>query len=345
MNMSFSRWLAPCLIGLVLVFLSSRAFSQVSISIDVAPPPLIVEDQPPVPDDGYIWTPGFWAYDQDQGAYYWVSGAWVQPPEVGLYWTPDYWAWDGNDYVYNPGYWGPTVGFYGGVNYGYGYWGNGYGGGHWDSGHFAYNTAANNVSGGRVHNTYADNSAVRPQSNRVSFNGGKGGIQAQPTSQEQQAAQSNHVQPTAQQQARFQTAAQTRSHQVKVNAKKPATANATQPAGSPQSSGQNAQKQPEDASATITPVQHEPPVSPDHQSKPEGKPNVMNVEQPAHPQIKPEEKPAQGSEHLPPPAESHPAQGPGAEVKHVQPAGAPQSHPQGDAKSQGNPQPKDNGQH
>jgi hypothetical protein len=237
--MNSSRCLTGPLIVLVMALVSLPAFAQVSISLDIAPPPLVVEDQPPCPDDGLVWTPGYWAYDDNEGVYYWVQGAWVQPPEVGLYWTPAYWGWNGNGYAFNEGYWGPSVGFYGGVNYGHGYWGNGYRGGRWDNGHFAYNTAANNVRGGRVHNTYADRSGYQPAANRVSYNGGQNGLQAQPTPQQQQVAQ-NRVQPTPQQQAHFQTAAQTRSHQVKVNAR-PVTANAAAPA-TPQAQGQAAQQ-------------------------------------------------------------------------------------------------------
>jgi hypothetical protein len=234
--MNSSRCLIVCL---MMAVVSIPAFSQVSISVDIAPPPLVVEDQPACPDDGLVWTPGYWAYDDQQGAYYWVPGSWEQPPEVGLYWTPAYWGWNNGAYVFNEGYWGPSVGFYGGINYGHGYWGNGYGGGRWDNGHFAYNTAANNVQGGHVHNTYADRSVVRSGHNRVSFNGGQGGVNAQPTPQQQQVAQ-NRVQPTAQQQAHFQAASQTRSHQVKVNAH-PVTANGAAPAANqPQVSQQPA---------------------------------------------------------------------------------------------------------
>jgi len=171
-----------------------------------------------MPDDGLIWTPGYWAYDDDQGEYYWVDGAWVQPPQVGFYWTPAYWAWNNGAYGFYPGYWGPTVGFYGGVNYGHGYWGRGYGGGRWENDHFAYNTAANNVGNAHVYRTYADRNGYRPESaNRVSYNGGHGGVTARPTSQEQQAIQAQHVQPTPQQQTHFQQAAQQRTHQVKVD--------------------------------------------------------------------------------------------------------------------------------
>jgi hypothetical protein len=44
------------------------------------------------------------------------------------------------------GYWGPHVGFYGGINYGFGYGGVGFFGGEWRGGAFAYNTAVMNVN-------------------------------------------------------------------------------------------------------------------------------------------------------------------------------------------------------
>jgi hypothetical protein len=40
--------------------------------------------------------------------------------------------------VFHEGYWGRSVGYYGGVNYDYGDGGNGYEGGRWEDGHFAY---------------------------------------------------------------------------------------------------------------------------------------------------------------------------------------------------------------
>ena len=55
------------------------------------------------------------------GGYYWVPGTWVQPPRVGVLWTPGYWGFVGGVYAFHAGYWGPHVGFYGGVNYGFGY--------------------------------------------------------------------------------------------------------------------------------------------------------------------------------------------------------------------------------
>ena len=109
MNPVQKNLLAKCFIIAALALGSTPAFSQVSLSIGIAPPPLPMYAQPACPDDGYIWTPGYWAYGQY--GYYWVPGTWVQPPDVGLFWTPCYWGWNGDAYMFNSGYWGPNVGF------------------------------------------------------------------------------------------------------------------------------------------------------------------------------------------------------------------------------------------
>src|ERR1700709_1643714 len=130
-----------------MVFVSPAADAQVSVglSVRIGPPPLPVYTQPACPVDGYLWEPGYWAYDNVDG-YYWVPGVWVAPPNPGLYWTPAYWGYAGGSYGFHAGYWGPHVGFYGGINYGYGYGGVGFVGGGWSGGHFRYNTAVVNVN-------------------------------------------------------------------------------------------------------------------------------------------------------------------------------------------------------
>ncbi len=133
--------------------LISAAHAQIVISIGVPPPPLPVYEQPPIPAPGYMWTPGYWAYDDDDG-YFWVPGTWVQAPRPGLLWTPGYWAFDGGSYRYRDGYWGEEIGYYGGVDYGYGYGGNGYEGGYWRGGSFFYNRTVNNISNVTITNIY-----------------------------------------------------------------------------------------------------------------------------------------------------------------------------------------------
>jgi len=117
------------------------------------PPPALPDyEQPPDPGDGYIWTPGYWAWGPD--GYYWVPGAWVEPPYVGALWTPGYWGFYGGRYLFYPGHWGMHIGFYGGINYGFGYVGFGYEGGYWHGGHFFYNRVYNHIDTRVVHNTY-----------------------------------------------------------------------------------------------------------------------------------------------------------------------------------------------
>ena len=110
-------------------------------------------------------------------------------------------------YAWNAGYWGPQVGFYGGINYGFGYTGVGYYGGHWDHGAFAYNRSVNNF--GSVHITNVYNSTVinNNSTTRVAFNGGTGGIAARPTPQQEAFAHEHHVAPTTNQVQQERTAA------------------------------------------------------------------------------------------------------------------------------------------
>jgi hypothetical protein len=201
----------------------ATSFAQVDISVGFAPPVLPVYEQPPCPVAGYLWTPGYWGYGYDAGDYYWVPGAWVPPPSVGVIWTPPWWGWNNGAYVFNQGYWGPTIGFYGGVNYGYGYTGNGYWGGRWEGNAFRYNTAVTRVNNTVIHNTYVDRNVVNKQvnTNRASFNG-PNGVKAEPNA-EQKAAAANakKMPPTSQQLARQQAAAKDRNLQASVNKGKP----------------------------------------------------------------------------------------------------------------------------
>jgi hypothetical protein len=182
--------------------LSTASFAQVDVAVNIAPPELPVYEQPVCPGDGYIWTPGYWAWGD--GEYYWVSGDWVMAPEAGYLWTPGYWGWRGGGFFFNEGYWGLGVGFYGGINYGFGYFGFGYDGGRWDNGHFFYNTAYNRVGGG-FRNVYSAR-VSEGTGGRVSYNGGRGGIEARATSQQEAVANGRHTAPVAAQTQHAQAA-------------------------------------------------------------------------------------------------------------------------------------------
>jgi len=196
---------------------SSSAF--VAVSVGIAPPAIPIYEQPYCPTEGYIWTPGYWAW-ADFG-YYWVPGVWVAPPRVGLLWTPGYWGYSGGSYIFNEGYWGPTIGFYGGINYGYGYGGHGYYGGEWVGNTFRYNTAVTRVNPAVIHNTYVNKEVVNKNTgSRASFNG-PSGAQAKPTAQEEAAAKAEHVEPTASQRSRVEAAKNDPALSAKNNKGKP----------------------------------------------------------------------------------------------------------------------------
>ena len=189
------RLFHPPLVCVLLALGAPFLSAQISLSITVGPPPIPVYEQPALPGDGYTWAPGYWAWGQD--GYFWVPGTWVQIPAAGLLWTPGYWGWGGDGMVFHPGYWGTHVGFYGGVNYGFGYGGSGYEGGHWQGQHYYYNRAVNNVGSAHITNVY--NQTVVVNNTRVSYNGGQGGLSTAPTARERTADQEHHVPPTAEQ--------------------------------------------------------------------------------------------------------------------------------------------------
>src|SRR4029077_19363007 len=169
------------------------SFAQVSISVNFAPPELPVYDQPPCPDEGYIWVPGYWGWDGDD--YYWVPGTWVMAPEVGLLWAPGYWGSGGDSFVFYEGYWGAQVGFYGGISYGFGYFGHGYEGGRWDNGHFFYNQSVSRVNVSVTRNVYNTRVENNYGGSRVSFNGGRGGVSVRATSQEESGSRGTDIAP------------------------------------------------------------------------------------------------------------------------------------------------------
>lgn len=206
----------------------SPSFAQLSISVAFGPPALPVYEQPLCPGDGYIWTPGYWAWDDDGDDYYWVPGTWVLAPEVGFLWTPPWWGWEGGVYLFHAGYWGPHIGFYGGINYGFGYFGEGFAGGRWDHDHFYYNRSVTNINVVNIHNVY--NETVINNNNRVSYNGGEGGITARPRPEDEVAARDRHIGPIGVQTQHVQEARSNRELRASVNQGRPPVAATPRPA-------------------------------------------------------------------------------------------------------------------
>jgi hypothetical protein len=217
-----ARYLLPLFAAATLLAnpLTSHAGIAVGVSINLAPPELPVYEQPEVPGPGYIWAPGYWAWGDD--GYFWVPGTWVLAPQPGYLWTPGYWAFVDGGYFFHEGYWGPHVGFYGGVNYGYGYGGRGYEGGYWNHGAFYYNRSVNHIGNNvQITNVYNKTVINNVSVTRVSYNGG-GGVHVQPTPQELAVQHEHHLAPTGGQIEHVHSAATNPAFQAKVNHGMPA---------------------------------------------------------------------------------------------------------------------------
>ena len=225
-----ARWL---LLALLVSLFPASSQAQISITVGFAPPMLPVYEQPLCPEPNLMWVPGYWAWGD--GDYYWVPGAWVVAPFEGALWTPNYWDWSGGRYRFHRGYWGRHVGYYGGVNYGYGYEGVGFSGGQWRGSQFAYNTAVMRVDHNRIRDTYDDRAIVErntvARGSRAAYNGGPGGIRHAAAPQERIATREQHVAPTQYQTQHVQAAQADRGAFAKANGGHPRNVVAARPLG------------------------------------------------------------------------------------------------------------------
>ena len=227
---------------------SEAAGEQAVEEANQAPPPLPEYDQPPAPEQNDLWAPGYWNY-QNTG-YYWVPGAWCAPPFIGALWTPPWWGNHGDRYRFHHGYWGHHIGYYGGINYGFGYIGTGYYGGYWLNRDFVYNRAVTNVNMNAIHDVY-DRQVVynghrygpHPE-DRVSYNGGRGGIAAQPRPSEIAEAREPHYAPLAQQRDLRVAAASNHSQFFAANGDRPGQAFSDRPVGNLTSIASTPREQP-----------------------------------------------------------------------------------------------------
>jgi len=219
------------LLALLISVVPASSFAGIFISVGFAPPVLPVYVQPVCPSPDLMWMPGYWHYGPD--GYFWVPGAWVPAPYSGALWTPGYWGFRGGQYIFNEGYWGAHIGFYGGVNYGFGYGGIGFAGGEWRGGHFAYNTAVINVNVNVIHSTYVDHAVVErgtvAGAGHTAYSGGPGGVKHEPTPEETAASHEQHMPPTKFQQQHVETAKADKTAYAKNNGGHPTHTAAEKP--------------------------------------------------------------------------------------------------------------------
>lgn len=91
------------ILGLVAAMSAAPAWSQVSVYIGIAPPPIRIETPPPPPEPSFVWVTGFWA---PQGHHYrWVPGHYMRPPYEGASWIVPRYEQGPQGWRYQEGYW------------------------------------------------------------------------------------------------------------------------------------------------------------------------------------------------------------------------------------------------
>jgi hypothetical protein len=92
--------LAVALAGSFAVPLLAQA--AVNIDVDIAPPAAIVEDAPV--REGFVYTPGYWQWDEARHHHVWVKGDYV-PARRGEHWVGHEWREQNGRYHFNEGHW------------------------------------------------------------------------------------------------------------------------------------------------------------------------------------------------------------------------------------------------
>jgi hypothetical protein len=81
----------------------------------VAYPPtgqVVVSSEPPpprhevvgvAPSGTHVWTPGYWAYQNNR--WVWIPGHWETRPSTATTYVPGHWDRRVNGWVWTPGYW------------------------------------------------------------------------------------------------------------------------------------------------------------------------------------------------------------------------------------------------
>lgn len=97
---------AVLIAGTSLLAAASVAQARVDVAIEIGvPPPVAVVETVPPPRAGYVYAPGYWAWDGHR--HVWVRGRTIVE-RPGYTWVADRWDHTGGRYRFVPGYWEPV---------------------------------------------------------------------------------------------------------------------------------------------------------------------------------------------------------------------------------------------
>jgi hypothetical protein len=76
--------------------------ARVDVDVEIAPPPVVVEDAPV--REGYIYAPGYWDWDDVHHRHVWKKGEYIRE-HPGEHWVPHAWVQHEGRYHLNEGHW------------------------------------------------------------------------------------------------------------------------------------------------------------------------------------------------------------------------------------------------
>ena len=79
------------------------ASSRTRVFVRVGPPAPVVEARVVAPGAGWVWVPGYYAWDGV--AYVWTPGSWRLPPSGRRVWVAPHWQQERRGWFFVEGHW------------------------------------------------------------------------------------------------------------------------------------------------------------------------------------------------------------------------------------------------
>jgi hypothetical protein len=98
-----NRFVRKTVLTALLALCLAPAVSMAQVTVRIGPPPPVHEHYGPRPHRGWVWQPGYHAWDGNR--YVWHGGAWAEPPHPGAVWVPHHWVHRHGGWVMVEGHW------------------------------------------------------------------------------------------------------------------------------------------------------------------------------------------------------------------------------------------------
>jgi hypothetical protein len=98
---TWTTCLAAGFAGSLLVYPLAGA-ARVDVDVEIAPPPVVVENAPV--REGYIYAPGYWDWDDVHHRHVWRNGEYMRE-RPGEHWVPHAWVEHNGRYHLDEGHW------------------------------------------------------------------------------------------------------------------------------------------------------------------------------------------------------------------------------------------------